>query len=921
MFNFLNKPLKLVILTSLVSILGVSFLFSDQVALSEFGYLNSNTNSTIIDQKEAQDLLNVNVSPGGKSVLKRQGYGLYKTVFSPSAGLHGGFHAYDGTGNDVQIWASSTSVKGIVADGTPNTIVSSMTVGSTIDCADTQGSIYCVDSNRDFYIRTNGTSLTQWYTSPLGIMVESTPDRVVVAGVSGSPNTLFVSKSNEFTTFTTGVNNTDAFNEVIAAPGSKLTHIRWGCQKLLWWKDQSFGYFDFDDQYAAQVKIVSDNIGSFDNTSAIDPGGNVWFRGQDGHTWKYDCSGLEKMTVDITPQIQSSGRRTSNSFTQTSQSDWQLGLSSATGSLSTTISAGDVVASSFTASETSSTQWSLGTASNLAVGTSSITLTINNSGTTINPSFESCTGAGCPGASGACGTADNWTSSDGRVADCRAGSLGPPCADPSPQSGSFMAFGQSSSAGYAFTFETIDLNSTLIQSVSLPNVGGCSWIASTLTPSSSNVGKRVKFRAHYFGTLFGHSYFTTDQSYVWGGPISFYYFTNGGSGGSITFGIDNITLGSSTITSGSFTSQTFNTGMPYSYVFSSATWSVNTSTPSFILQKSADASTWITVTRSTNTNSSVDKQYLRYISSFTVTGNDNALSNITGVQIIARSSGTYFSQWKNAPNLSAWSTFNPTFTNGDGSHAFFVRSSTSPQTVLNSTVAWVSQPVNSQVATSTGTYFQIIDSFTITSATGTTPTLSDFTVNWFDGSAADQAYMLYFDNAIWESVAYGVGISTNNFIFRYDLINDGWGLYYFGANGMLIQGNRLFFGSVTDGNVYQFGSGASDNGTAINAYWKSKDFTGTDPFLQNSLTNIDVFAKKDTGSTLTSTYTVDTSSSTSYSIALSTSNAIVQSRKLLPSGKMGYVWNFKLGDSSTSSQWEVLGIRMGYTTNPYRPTP
>src|SRR6185295_3609685 len=158
-------------------------------------------------------------------------------------------------------------------------IVSSATLSATLDCADTQGNAYCVNSARDFYIRTNGTTLGQWFTTPLGTMVEATPDRIAVAGVSASPNTIFISGSNAFTNFTAAPLTTDPFTEVIASPGSKLTHIRWGCQKLLWWKDQSFGYLDFDDQYSAQIKIISDTIGTVDNTSAIDPGGSVWFRG------------------------------------------------------------------------------------------------------------------------------------------------------------------------------------------------------------------------------------------------------------------------------------------------------------------------------------------------------------------------------------------------------------------------------------------------------------------------------------------------------------------------------------------------------------------------------------------------------------------------------------------------------------------
>ncbi len=886
--------------------LAASTGFSDQIAVSSFKYLNSNENPVIIGADEAQDLLNVNISPGGKSVLKRAGYGVYKTL-PTSQGVHGGWHFFDTNGSEVQVWASSTSVYGIVSDGTPTQIVSSATLNSTLDCSDIAGSAYCVDSNRDFYIKTNGASLTSWQTSPLGTMIESTPDRIIVAGVSGSLNTLFVSQSNVFTNFTAGPLTTDAFTEVIAAPGAKITHIRSGCGKLLWWKDTSFGYFAFDDQYSAQIKIISDVIGTFDNTSAIDPGGSVWFRGQDGHIYQYDCSGLIRQTVEITPQIQASGRRTSNLWIQTSQGDWQTGASSATSTLSFTISPGDIVTSSFNVTENSSTSWNAGTASNVTVGVSSLSLTVNNLGNITNPDFESA-------------LTGNWYNNGDSVQWQAAASRTNSCTI-LPQTGSLFAAAGVPSGSYLF--EIIDLSSNTLASIPLTGLGTCVYQQKTLA-SASDAGKRVRFRLRAAGTgceTLG-CYLSTSDSYIFSGSISLYYAFSGSP--PVTIGVDNIQLGSSTITSGTFTSQAFNTGMPYSFVYASATWTANTSTPSFVLQKSANGSTgWFDISTTTGTNLQTNQRYLRYLSTFTALGTDNGQSSITSVTLIARSSGTYFSAWKNAPSLSAWSTFNPTYTNGDGSNNFYIRTSTSPQSVLNSTVAWVAQPANSLVAAPVGTYFQVIDSFTITSATGTTPTLSAFTLNWFDGNSSDQAYMIYFDNAIWASIAYGVGVSSNTYIFRRDLINDGWGLYNFGAGGMLVQNNNLFFGDVAlSGRVFQFGSGTADNGAAINAFWKSKNFAGADPFLLNQLIQIDTIAKQNTGQALTSTYALDTSTTTTaYTINLSsTSQAIINHRKQLPAGKNGYLFSLMYGDNTATSSWELMGFRIGFVPQTYRPS-
>lgn len=899
-----------------------SACYAEQLGLASFKYINTNEQSTIIDAPEAQDLLNVDITPGGKSIKKRPGYGLYKQVFTPSIGIHGGFHGYDTTGNDIQVWESSISVKAILADGTPATIVSSATLNATLDCADTQGSMYCVNSARDFYIRTNGASLTSWQTSPLGTMIESTPDRIAVAGVAASPSTIFFSGSNAFTTYTVGPLSTDPFNEVIAAPGSHLTHIRWGCQKLLWWKEQSFGYFDFDDQYSAQVSIVSDNIGTFDNTSAVDPGGTVWFRGQDGHIYSYDCSGLLKQTIEITPFVQGSGRRTLNSWAQSSQADWQTGLSSPTASLSTTINVGSVTPSTFTRTENSSASgWASGTASNVTVGVSSISLATNNSGNVDNNSFET-QGNGVIRAS-------SWT----LVVNAaplnylaRVNTLtyaGPGCTITTPKDGSFAIETQHvGSTGVTDSVSLLDINNNILATASIDvNTDHCTaWNSFTLS-SLGNIGKLAHIKFSSSDILEGTATLTQTNPFILGGDITVWY-TNDENGAAKTAHWDYVQFGSSTINTGSFASQVFNTGMPYSFVYASATWTVNTATPSFVLQKSANGTTgWSDVSTSTGVNVQTNQPYLRYLSTITLTGIGDSFSSLQGVSLLAVSSGTYFSAVENAPNLTTWSTFNPNWTDNGDDVNFFIRSSANSFTILSSTPAWVTLTPNALISASTGTYFQVIASFTVTAATNTPSSLEDFSAYWFEGSASDQAYMLYFDNAIWASVAYGVGVSSNNYVFKRDLINDGWTLYNFGTGGMLVQNNRLFFGSVPDGNVFQYGSGNNDNGSAINAYWKSKDFTGSDPFIQSALTQIDVFAKQNTGQSVTSTYTMDTSTSTAYTVSLSLpSQTYIQNRKSLPAGKNGYTFNLKFSDNSTTSAWEIFGFRITYNPLPWRPT-
>lgn len=877
-----------------------------ELRLDSFSLLDNNDAPPIIAQDQSQDLLNVDITPGGKSIKKRAGYGTYKTLGNGAA-VHGGYHFYDSTGNDVLIWGAGTNLYGIVAGGSPTILVSSATTGATWDCADTQGFAYCVDSSRDVLVKTNGATIT-WSTAALGSMVMVTPDRLIVAGVAASPNTLFVSGSNNFLNFTAGINATDPFTEPIAAPGSKLTHIEYACGRWMWWKDQSFGYILGTDQTNLQVVTVSQTIGTQDNSSAIDPGGNIYFRGQDGHIYQYDCSNFQKLSRDITPYIQSSGQRVANNWPITSQADFQTGVSTPSGSLSFTISPGDVVPSTFSAVETSSSDFANGTISNLDNSSGTyLTLSRNNTNV-LNNGFETNS------------PPDNWTLGANGSKDAL--DSGTACTI-TPRTGSaFLGHAFFTSTNYTYQGQLLDCNTdALLSSVSFAQAdNSCTWTPRTLS-SSGFSGRPVKIK--FIDTTDASTAATSDCFINSGTDITFYSAsTCGGSSCKVkTVGIDDVTDGRSSILSGFYTSKAFNTGVPTSYAMFNSSVTVNTSTPTFsLMTSSAAAGVWTTIATSTGISVAAN-QYLRYSSTITVTTSQYAFSTINDVTVFSRSSGTYYSAVHNAPNITSWDTFNVTKLDNGGSHSFFVRSATNTFSVGSSTPAWTAQTIGALMAVSTGTYFQVRDDMSITNSSQT-PTLNDFTVNWFEGVASDKAYAIYYNDAIWWAVAYGAGQTSNNYVFHYDLINKGWGIYNIPVAGFLLQNNALYFGSVSNDKIYKFGTSNDDNGSAINAYWKSKDFTGPDPWLQSDLKNLDLIARKNLNQSLSVSYAVNGSTtSTSYTISLSTgTEANIFHRKLLPPGVHGNTVNVQVSDNSTGPAWEVMGIRLGFDQLPYRPS-
>jgi hypothetical protein len=887
-----------------------SFASADQIAISEFGGLNNNDPSVTIGNNNAQDLLNVLITPGGKSVKKRDGYGIYKALGTGQA-IHGGYHFHDATGNDIQVWGSSTSLYGINQDGTPLQLISSATLNTTWDCDDTQGFAYCVTSNRDLFLRTNGTTKT-WYTSPLGTMVATTPDRVVVAGVSAAPSTLYFSGSGNYTNFTTGLNETDAFTEAIASPGNALTHIRYACQKLLWWKDQSFGAFIGDNQYNAEITIYSDNIGTYDNTSDVDPGGNVWFRGNDGHIYKFDCSSVQKMSRDITPNIQLAGERIGNTWEQSTQSDWQAGVSYPSANFSTTISAGDVVLSSFTATDTSSTTFTQGVGSNITFNAGSIQISTNNT-TITNPGMESAFNA----------FSTQYTSWYNYSVDCSretANQSVNSCGSTGSRSGSwYFLCTKTPTSNIKVSANACDTGTELTNTDWLFGSGSCSYSQKSLSMTGQS-GKCVYLKIYLDSNYEAHS----EKFIASGSPITFYTLMGYiGTNNAIFF--DDFADGKSSILTGNYTSRNFDVGVTSAVVYAQANWTLNDSVPAFELQTStATDGVWTSIATSSGTNVTSNR-YVRYRSTFTVpapTNDQDALTTIDDVTIVAKSTGgVYYSQVANKSALTGWGNFMASNQTDGGTLTYYMRSSTNAFTTASSTPSWVAQTNNSLITASTGTYIQVRADFATTYSSATLA-LNDFVVNFYEGEASDQAYIHFFNDAIFVSVPYGNGQAINNYIFRYDLVNEAWTVYNFGANGAELVDNHLYFGDPNSGNIFEFGTGHSDNGTPITAYWKSKDFTGTDPFNQNEYKQLDTILGRDPNQTATVTYAVDSSTSTtSFNVSLSsTTKPYIIYNKILPAGKIGNLFNVKVGDTSDSSQWELFGIRAVYTPLPYRPT-
>jgi hypothetical protein len=268
---------KLLFIVALV--LATSVLAEDYQSgiIGPFGYLNNTDNSLVIPATSAQDLLNVEVTPGGKSVKKREGYATAITLSITTSPVHGVFSFYDSSGNDVVLAFNDGRLTSSIAGGTATQIASTFTVAGTWQCVDSQGFAYCNSSNRQGIVRTEGVSWS--YLSGVvssGTMVAVTTERLVQAGFSAVPNRIDFSKANDFSTWTVGGQPTDPITFTITAPGSRITHIVYAFKKIYWFKESSFGYILEGPELADwEPRIISSDIGTLDNTSTQDTDGNL----------------------------------------------------------------------------------------------------------------------------------------------------------------------------------------------------------------------------------------------------------------------------------------------------------------------------------------------------------------------------------------------------------------------------------------------------------------------------------------------------------------------------------------------------------------------------------------------------------------------------------------------------------------------
>lgn len=902
--------------------------------IGPFGGINNTDNPLVIGENQAQNLLNVDITPGGKSVKKRSGYGLAYSLSHTTSTAHGTHFFYNSSGNDVALFFNDRDVSASVNGGQPTVLTSTRTFGATSQCVDSQGHAYCVNTSRDPLLKTDGVSLSHITKTSTGTIIAVTPERLVMAGFSDYPNRVDFSQANDFTNWTVGGEDYSPVNFTITAAGPRITHLTYAHQRVYWFKNTSFGYIlDGPTLGDWTVRVISPNVGSLDNTSVY-WNGILYFRGQDSHIYGYDGANLTKLTRDMEATIRETLVRSVNAWTQTTQVDFELGTSSA--DLSTSLYPGSVVAkvASFTYTTIISSRQIYGTTYYLdtsALPTGIKTLWPDDFNTdkytfeaysyySAVPSYSITSSSiviTCNTGSGDCGLRTKKTSDDLRV------------------------------------------GTTIYINVSTANISLCAWglVSDTRddclwNAGSSGYGSRFCYSKDgdqvvwaKNGTVVGKEYSVggkcPGEIYIYVSTTVFQmkvdskviirstqsvtdvhnkmYFQLSGynSSKTATLRIGRASMYPQVI----YASTTvMDTGILYPKFSTYSAVIAGTGTVTGYSRVSSDGTTFDAGVALTpgSVVGSAPKRYITLDYRLSQTDPSGAPLSVTSPFFSAGSSGTFLSQVNYAPNFTAWDAMNATNRLTDGTQVFMIRGSTQTFTVQSSTPGWVTLTPGAIPSITSGTYQQL--RCDIIARSSGIVALDDFVFNWYEGAAEDKPYASYHDNGIWWAIASGTGTTRNNKVLRYDLVNPNtWTIYDIVSNGFYLRNQSLYFADSNAGYIYRYGTAENDNGVAINSYWKSKDFFGDSPFTDKEFSMISIAADMVENSTLDVRYTIDGSTNSSYSLPLTaTDSAFIKYNKNLPVGRTGSYFNLQFGNNASDQPWEVFGCQYGYRPKPMK---
>jgi hypothetical protein len=949
------------------------------IIVGKFGGLNDTDPSATLQDFEAQDALNVESPVSGNAVVKRGGYSRIATLTVSTSQVNGSFSFFDASGNRLDIVCHDH----YCAKSTNGAAFSVFLSTAGGNCVPTRWSFVAVNGNlfggndcRDPILSYDGTTRTYPATMPKGSVLELTKDRLVITDVASNPNRVYYSQSGTYTNFTTGINSADPYTDDIGTPGDKNSGLKYAIGRLLVFKTSSITGCLLGDQYSSRCAPISNVIGTSDPLSVIEIPGAVQFRGADRNFWQIDNNGLTLLSRKISGLVakQNSGSLQSN--TQNTQAAWLAGTASPSASWDASTIPNSIFNASFTFSDTSSTTWNLGTFTNNAasnmtnalyagaipsaynfrydvdaspdLSTSTAWFLYYNgsrpsnfdysvTGSTLNliagqnqSQIGFYTNVSIPAnrAAEVVARAQYTGVRDDNIAYCDIG-FGKAYGATGFTGSGFIGPDSAPKATIRIKSREVDyyIGEAKIAAVTGDQIGFSTY-SIVLTTAANGVSHASIWRNGVFKASSTISAALDPAATVLiecnggGGTAGIdlqtnliYFSTNTADPGKTDLGLSTFTsrifdTAFSTPTAGPFTSTvTTSGGSAVRYAVRSSTSPNNDKWDPFV---------FVTPPNRPNPN----KRYWQY-QLYLDTGSLVWGPEVDGIALQYSSTGTFRAQCIQAgANITAWGLLScSAATTGAGSLVYYATAAYSCAAISTQAVtAWPS--VSNGATLSIGVSSAVVIGFSNAIGSSTDTTRVDACqVAWTNGIASPPVWGMYDSakNSSYWTVAIN-NSASNNRVLKYDLNLEQW--YPFGLNANAPRSilGTTYFGDSTGGYWNQSGIISSDNGAAINAYWKSKDFSGGAPFQDKEFKRLSFVVKNQTAGSMTVTYTPSYGSAGSYSVSLATTTGVnyLRANNSLPKMSPYEFLNVQFGNNSMVP-FEVDALGLDYFAWPWKP--
>lgn len=839
----------------------------------------------------------------------------------------------DGSGVDWMMAKSSTS---IIAGNTPcefDVHVATVAAVDTVNMASLFGSAYFVDQTQGLYVW-NGTSTTYVSSAPHGKLITDYRGRAWIAGLPfPNGNQLYGSQYLNGRNYTTGSLATDAVILTVGLndPQQNITCIASAPNDamIVFKKNAIYGVYGFD-QTDFQVRILNSEVGCIDQRSVRPYQNGLVFASERGVEY-FNGVSVQLLSDKIQDKTETFSQSSQNlrSWTQTSQGDWEEGVIDSTYSLSTTISIGDIVPSSYTSTQSTQADWIGGVRNNLRIDDNKLKLeTCSNSplpatscGLVTNNSFETNDFTGWD-------TVNSYGTWSTQTTDASCVTL---LGSWAAYDGTYFArLDIPSAIGAHAEAQLIDTSGNVLGQTNSWLCGACSWasIDLTLSPAETYINKRVKFRVSVSSSSTGGTpaTITSADSYplmnfdgfLQDSPRFFFRCSfDNTPGAQVYMMIDAMVGRYNNISSGTYQSPNFDTGMDHSYMRADVDWTVNDATPTFVLQdKGASDLFFSDVTTSTGTNVKV-RRYVRYLSTFTFSSSQDYQSYISSVTLVSRSTGTFYSSVFHAPGMSSWDTLNASYADNGGSHTFAMRASTSPFTITSSTPSWTTVTPNLTITISTGAYFQVRDQIDLRASTNT-PTLSQFTVNWNEGTLRPPMASIVYRDRYYLAVSTNTSASANDTVLVLSKTLK-WSLLTYAVGAMSLYRDSLYHtNTVGNGKVYldDIAESYSYDGEPIRSSVTTKEYVLGDITKTKLMDSLYVISKAFSSSDISVSYALDRDGFISLASVDISGTGLKNERLLFPIStsqpNFGKTVSFKFSNGDNNEGFGFIGGILNY---------